>query len=75
MKKEFGSSVSRMGLVLAAVTAVAEGTNDPSGGGTHGNKSQKRDQDRLRPAARTLTRSAPVCMSLCLVLCSKRYRT
>ena len=50
MKKNL-AAVLAMGLVLAAVTAVAEGTNVPSGGGTQGQKSQKRDQDRLQTSS------------------------
>ncbi len=45
------ATVLAMGLVLAAVTAVAEGTNGPSGTKTQGEKSQKRDQDRLQTSS------------------------
>ena len=45
------AAVLAMGLVLATVTAVAEGTNGPSGGNTQGEKSQKRDQDRLQTSS------------------------
>ena len=38
------------GLVLAHVTAVAEGTNSP-GGGAQGNQIQQRDQDRLQTSS------------------------
>src|SRR5512137_365346 len=50
MKKEL-AAVLAMGLVLASVRAVAEGTNGPSGGGTQGAKSQQRAQDRLQTSS------------------------
>lgn len=43
-----------MGLVLASITAVAESTNGPSGGGAQSGPLQKRSQDQLQTTGATL---------------------
>ena len=43
-----------MGLVVACFTAVAEGTNGPSGGVPQGDKVQQQSQDRLQTSSPVL---------------------
>lgn len=45
------AAVLVMGLVLASVTAVAQSTNGPSGGGPQGDKVQQQSQDRLQTSS------------------------
>ncbi len=50
MKKNLAAAIAT-GLVLACVTALAEGTNGPSGGGPQGDQVQKQGQDRLQTSS------------------------
>jgi len=51
MKKNLAAALGVMGLVLACVTAVAEGTNGSTGGGPQGNQAKQRGQDRLQTSS------------------------
>ena len=53
MKKNLAAALA-MGLVVACFTAVAEGTNGPSGGVHQGDKAQQQSQDRLQTSSPNL---------------------
>ena len=53
MKKNLAAALA-MGLVVACFTAVAEGTNGPSGGVPQGDKAQQQSQDRLQTSSPNL---------------------
>ena len=51
VKGNLAPALVAMGLALACVTAVAQSTNGPAGGGPQGDQIQQRDQDQLQTSS------------------------